>query len=202
METNKIENSNREKILITLLKEPLKKHTITSIASDLKISRPGTWKILKKLQDEELIKLSSIGNGKTNTYIVNLNWQNSLTEKTLELILTKEALKHKQWRFDFEKLEKRVDFLILHGSILHMPKQANDIDILGIVSNKKRFAEINKILLEIQKTQLKEIHLINLTPSELKAEIQSQNNAFIDAIKKGVVLFGQDEFIKSVKELK
>ena len=57
-------------------------------------------------------------------------------------------------------------------------------------------------MLEIQKTQLKEIHLINLTPSELKAEIQSQNNAFIDAIKKGVVLFGQDKFIKSVKELK
>ena len=197
-----MENSNKERILITLLKEPLKKHTITSMASDLKISRPGIWKILRKLQDEELIKLSSIGNGKTNAYIVNLNWQNYLTEKTLELILTKEALKHKQWRFDFEKLENLADFLILYGSIIHTPKQANDIDVLEAVSDKKRFAEINKILLEIQKTQLKKIHLINLTPLELNSEIQSQNNAFIDTIKKGIVLFGQDKFIKFIKELK
>lgn len=197
-----METNNKEKILITLLKEPQKKHTITSLSKETKISRPGIWKILKKLQSEELIALTPVGTGKTNTYIITLNWQNPLTEKNIELILTKESLKHQRWIFNFEKLKKEVDFLILYGSILHSPKQANDIDLLGIVSNKNKFIEVNKIITKIQATQIKKIHSINLTPSELKDEIQSQNKAFIDAIKKGAVLFGQENFIKFIKNLR
>ncbi len=197
-----METNNKERILITLLKEPLKQQTITSLAEETKISRPGTWKILKKLESEELIILTPVGTGKTNTYIINLNWKNPLTEKTLELILTKETLRHQRWKFNFEKLEKQVDFLIIYGSILHSPKQANDIDILGIISNKKSFVEVNKIILEIQKSQLKKIHPINLTSLELKDEIQNKNKAYIDAIKKGIILFGQDKFTKFIKDLK
>lgn len=195
-----METNNKEKILKILVKNPLQKHTITSLAEETKISRPGTWKILKKLESEELIKLSPIGSGRTNTNLINLNWQNPLTEKTLELILTKEALEHQKWRFNFEKLEKEVDFSILFGSILHSPKQANDIDIINVMKRNK-FVEINKILTKMQVSQKKDIHSINLTEIEFKKELQNKNKAYIDAVKNGMVLFGQENFVQFIKKV-
>lgn len=97
---------------------------------------------------------------------------------------------------NFAELENKVDFLIIHGSIINSPQEANDIDILGIVSSKKKFIEIEKAIKKIQKAQMKKIHAINFTPTEFRQEIEKPNKAFIDAIKKGVILFGQEKFIK------
>ena len=94
-----------------------------------------------------------------------------------------------------------MDFLIIYGSILTSSKEANDIDIISVLSNKKNFIEIEKIVSTAQKTQLKKIHLLNFTETEFKNELKKPNKAFIDAIKKGVVLFGQERFIKFIRGL-
>ena len=36
---------------------------------------------------------------------------------------------------------------------------------------------------------------------ELKDELEKPNKVFIDALKRGVVLFGQEKFIRFMKEL-
>ena len=100
---------------------------------------------------------------------------------------------------NFKELENKLDFLILYGSIIHSPKEANDIDILGVVSNKNDFLFIEEIIKKIQKTQIKKIHSENFTRTEFKEEIRKPNKIFIDAIKKGIVLFGQEKFIKFIK---
>ena len=57
-----------------------------------------------------------------------------------------------------------------------------------------------KTIEKIQTTQIKKIHSINLTEEELRKELISQKNpAFIEALKKGSILFGQEKFIKFVK---
>ena len=61
--------------------------------------------------------------------------------------------------------------------------------------------KIQKIIDKIQKTEHKKIHLIDFTTSEFKKELQ-HNKAFIDATKKGTILFGQENFIKFMKPLK
>ncbi|MFH1839738.1 MAG: hypothetical protein ABH849_01160 [Nanoarchaeota archaeon] len=192
METDK-------KIMLVLLKDFSRLHTITSLAKELKLSRVGMWKILKRLEAKKNILLESIGSGKTSTSIIKINWENLLVEKSLALYLTEESIKQRRWRVNFAELEKEVGFLILYGSIVNSYQHADDIDILGI-AKKNKFVKIQKILDKIQKTESKKIHAINFTESEFRKELYNNNKAFMDAVKKGVILFGQENLVNFMKK--
>jgi hypothetical protein len=130
--------------------------------------------------------------------MVELNLENPLTKKTLSFSLTQEAVQYKRWMHDFSELEALEDFLILYGSILHSPKEANDIDLLGVTTH---FKKVDKIIQKVQISQNKKIHLSNMTKEELRKELRVKNRAYIDGIKKGVVLFGQDSFIDFIGDM-
>jgi len=91
----------KEKILKKLLKDFTTTHTLSAMAQEIEMTRSGTWKALKKLEKEHFIKLEPIGNGKTSAYKISLDWNNPLLEKTLALLLAKEALKQDKWRYFF-----------------------------------------------------------------------------------------------------
>jgi len=188
----------KEKILSHLLKE--NEQTATQLAEQLKISRQAVWKLLKKLIEEEIIISRQLDNKQKSVKIISLNSKNQLLKKTLSLILTKEAMENERWIQNFAGLEKLTDFVLLFGSILTNPKQANDIDLL-IIPKKKNFKKVEKEILEIQKVQPKKIHVIQLTNKEFYQEIKNKNKAYSDAMKKGIVLFGQDNFIKQMEKL-
>ncbi len=190
--------SKAQKVMTILLRD-FSGHTATSLSKELKMSRWGTWKILKKLEKDKLIEIEPMGAGKTSTSIIKLNWDNVLAEKTLALSLTQEALNYKRWMYDFSSLQEEADFLILYGSILYT-KDANDIDVIGVAKEKK-LAKIDSLIFKIQQTQNKKMHFINLTSKELRQELKKPNKAYLDAVRKGVVLFGQENFIRLVKEL-
>ena len=196
----KTENLTSDRILSILLKEPFAMHTATSIAKSFNITRQGIWKTLNKLAENKLINLESVGDAKTSTATMKLNWFNPVTEKTLSLILTKESLKQQRWRVNFAELENNASFLILFGSILNNPKEANDIDILAVV-NKKKFKAIEEITAKVQQTQLKKIHLVDLPEIEFSQELTKTNKAYIDVVKKGVILYGQNNFIQFMRDL-
>jgi len=196
-----MKNKTNDEIMKYLLKNIFGKITITKLAEELDMTRVGIWKILKKIQSDKLIGLSQIGTGKTNTFMISLNWNNTLLVRKLALSLAEDAMKNERWIDNFSEIEKELDFLIIYGSILHSPKNANDIDILGVVSSKEKFIETEKIISKIQKTQIKKIHAILLTEQELKEELKLPNKAYIDAIKKGIILFGQEKFIKFIRDL-
>lgn len=193
-----IENQTEKSILLRLLKDFSALHTVTSLAEALHLSRVGVWKALKRLEAQKFIRLRPAGSGKTSTFFVKLDWENPLVEKSLALYLAEESLKQKRWRADFAELEKAVKFLIIHGSILFSPKEAEDIDLLG-VAQKKNFIKIQQITDKAQKTQNKKIHTINFTETELKQELLKPNKAFLNAVKKGAVLFGQENFVRFIK---
>ncbi len=184
------------RVLLILLKDFSRIHTITSIAKELNLSRVGIWKILKKLEADDYITLQSVGSGKTSISMIKINWDNILVEKAIGLYLTEEALTQRRWRANFAELENEVDFVILYGSILHSPKQANDVDIIGVVSGSRRFLGISEFINKVQKTQMKKIHSLMFGKEELIKELKKPNKVFVDAIKKGVVLFGQEKFVK------
>ena len=196
-----IEPSAVKNVLLLLLRDFSSTHTVTSLAQELGVTRVGAWKILKRLESTQFLNLRPIGAGKTSTFLVTLNWDNLLVEKSLSLYLTEEALLHKRWRSNFVELEEAADFLILFGSILHSPNEAHDIDIIGVVSQRKGFIRIQQILDKIQKTQSKKIHSINFTSLEFKQELLKPNKVFIEAIKKGIILFGQENFIKFMSQV-
>jgi len=190
-----------KKVLLLLLKDFSATHTITSLANELHLSRVGAWKVIKKLEEDNFIVVRPTGSGKTNTFLLKLNWDNILVEKTLSLYLSEEALNQKRWEANFAELEGKMDFLILYGSILHFPQEAKDIDLLGITSQKNKFVKIQQIIDRIQKTQSKKIHIINFTKMEFQEELLKPNKAFIEAVKKGVILFGQENFIRFMKKI-
>ena len=187
-----------QKIMVVLLKD-FGSHTATSLSKELKMSRWGAWKILKKLEKDNLIIIEPVGSGKTSISTIKINWDSILTEKTLALSLTQEALKYKRWLYDFSSLQQEAKFLILYGSILY-GKEANDIDIIGIAKEKK-LGKVNDLVFKIQEIQSKKIHSINLTQKEFKKELKKPNKAYLDAVKKGIVLLGQENFIKFVRRL-
>lgn len=197
METTLIQR----KILKMLAKDFRARHSVTSLAKEIGMSRVGIWKVLKKMQLNKLVILSPVGSGKTSIYIADLNWENFLALKNLEFALAEDAFSYKKWLSIFSELKDKTEFLILYGSILHSSNEANDIDILGI-ANKDKFIELDKAVNKIQKTSIKKIHALNFTPNELKKELTKPNKVFIDAIKKGIILFGQEEFINFIKEVK
>ena len=193
-------NKTTEKILMMLLKEPFMRHTATSLAKAFNITRQGLWKSLNKLAESKFVILESIGNTKKSVVNINLKWKNPITIKTLSLLLTKESLEYERWRANFIELENYASFIILFGSIIHSPKEARDIDILAIVTDKNSFKPIGEAISRMQKTQAKRIHLIDLTDEEFKEELKKQNKAHIGALKNGIVLFGQDNYIKFIEE--
>jgi len=194
------ENNTSNRILSILLKEPLSIHTATSLSKALNITRQGIWKTLNKLAESKLVSLESTNDTKTSTTIIKLNWDNPVTEKTLSLFLTKESLKQQRWRVDFSELKEKVHFLVLFGSILSNSRGANDIDLLAAV-NKKNFKIVEEITAKAQQTQIKKIHLIDLTINEFNNELKKHNKAYIDLVKKGIILYGQDNFIQFIKQL-
>jgi len=105
-----------------------------------------------------------------------------------------------RWQNTFKPIGDLTDFTILFGSILHSQKEANDIDLLCI-AEKEKFVGLERSLHEIQKAELKKIHAVQFTPNEFKNELKNRNPAFIDAIRKGVVLFGHERFISFMNAL-
>lgn len=195
------ETKTSNRILLILLKEPFAKHTITSLAGKLEITRQGVWKSIDKLIKQKLITVETLNISKTSTAIVKINWSYPLTEKTLSLMMTQESLTYERWVDDFKDLKSQIQFLVLFGSILHSPKTANDIDILAVVEDRSNFKDLDESIRKIQITQLKKIHCIEFTESELKSELGRPNKAYLDALKKGVILYGQDQFIKFIKDV-
>lgn len=194
-----IRNLTTTLLLLHLFKDFSSMHTVTSLSEELGLSRVGIWKVLKKLDEMKYISLNSVGKGRTSTLTVKINWENPLMEKTLALYLAEEALKQRRWQVNFAELEKEVDFAILYGSILHSPQEARDVDILGITP-KNNFIKIQMVIDKAQKTQSKKIHIINFTENEFRIELQKPNKAFIDAVKKGVILFRPENFVRFMKE--
>ncbi|MBI4141405.1 hypothetical protein HY484_00600 [Candidatus Woesearchaeota archaeon] len=134
-----------KKVMLVLLKDFSLRHTITSLARELKISRVGMWKIVKRLESDKYILIEGVGCGKTSTAIIKINWDNLLVEKALSFYLTEESIKQRRWRVNFAELEKEVVFLILYGGILTSVQQANDIDIIGIAKNNKFVIKLNSL---------------------------------------------------------
>ena len=153
-----------------------------------------------KLKKESYITLETTGK-ETSLIIPRLNLKNELLEKYLNFVLSKEAKEHERWIFNFTEVKEHVSFFILYGSVLTSYANAKDIDVIGIIPDRKSFKKLHESLDKIQKSESKRIHTINFTESEFREELLKPNKAFVEAVKKGIVLFGQEEFIKFMRKL-
>ncbi len=191
----KVKLTKEQEIIKLMFKDFLTEYNSRNISPKVGLTHSGAFRVLKKLEEKEIVKPRQVG----KAVIYSLNPENPLTVKEIETALIIESLKHRMWIEEFKKLEGKVKFIVLFGSILRNEKEAKDID-LHVVADKKQYHKIKEIIKERNKILPKPIHLIFQTPADFKADIKRKYKVTIEIIKTGVILFGQDEFRKMVME--
>ncbi len=166
----------------------------------LGMSIGSVHKILKDLEKRNIILSRELG----NALYYALNFDSNEALKLGEIILIEEKsnfLKNnkvgKVYASDLEKGD--ADCIVLFGSILTKSKEARDIDVLFIVKNEEGVREVHKFCLEISKIRTKKINPLIMLEQDLISNMKKKNKAMLDLIKNGVILKGEEVFIKIIK---
>lgn len=187
-------NMTKEQEIIKLLfKDSLTFYNSRSISNIVGISHAGAFKILKKLEKRQIVNPLRVG----KAIIYSLNKENPITLREIEMVLTLEAQNYKRWIEEFKNIQDKVKFAILFGSIIKNESSAKDIDLL-IIADKEKFSDVRKLIKERDKFLNKKVHLLLQTPEEFTFDLGNKNKVTLEIIKKGIVLFGQEEARKII----
>ena len=187
--------SKEQKILKILFKEPYENYNSRSISKKVGISHVGAFKILKKLEERKIVLSKKIG--RANIYSLNLN--NLMTLREVDMLLTLESQNYNRWLEDLKELGKNADFLILFGSIIRNEKEARDVDIL-IISKKNNLQQLKKLIEEKNSIASKKIHALFQIKEDFFKDLKNKNKVILEILNTGIVLFGQENLTKYMKE--
>lgn len=182
-----------QKILNVLFKDFIEIYNSRSISKIVGISHPGAFKILKKLEKNRITKSRHIGRAVTYS----LNFENPMTKNLIENALIAESQEYQRWIEEFKEIHEMSLFVILFGSIIKNENLAKDIDLF-VVCEQSNQSDIQKIIKEKNKISNKKIHLILQTEKDFLKDLHNTNKVGLEIVKTGIVLFGQDKFIKMI----
>ncbi len=186
-----------KEILLCLFKDLANYHNASSLAKEVKISRVGAYKALKRLSISGLLKSRKLG----KSLFYSLRLEDDFVKKTLELLLMEEVRKKaRRWLAEFEELSKETEILILFGSILRAETKAHDVDLL-IVLKLENNKKVNKQLEKKNEISLKKIHPLKQTSEDLIKNIKKPDKVILSAIKTGIVLYGQEKLVELIKDV-
>jgi len=193
-------SANLIKIVEFLFRNIPNKFNINQIARELKISVGSAYKILKSLEKKGFLSSQKIGNG---IYYA-LNLDNKEAENIIELVLMENRNKslaknpHASiYAKDLKDAEKLTKAIILFGSILDT-KDAKDIDVLFIIDKGKSKA-VEDFCMKLSNLRPKRINPLLMTMADLKANIKKQDKVIVGILKKGIILFGEDVIINTLR---
>ncbi len=183
-------------VVLTLVKSPEVIYNANSLSKVVGITPMGALKILKRLEQESIVKSRKIG--KAITYKVNV--EDSYARKYLSLILVREAQcanpQIKRWITELKKI-KNADVIVLFGSVLEK-SHPNDIDVL-VITDQKRFPKLQQEIKELNEINIKKIHPMYQTYGDLVKNIKKRDKPILNAIK-GIVVFGEEKFLEIYNE--
>ena len=187
--------SNKEiEILLLLVKDISKDYNSNNITQKINITPAGAFKAMKNLEKRNLIKGKRMG--KAIFYKADL--KDYYTFRTIETLLIDEAReKALRWLDEFKELYKYAEIVIIFGSIIKNPKNANDIDLL-VVFKKEESKNIENI---IKMISTKPIHVIKITIEDLNKSLRRKEDVILNIIKFCYVLNGYDKLLKSIKNV-
>ena len=182
--------------LLTIVKGPEVLYNANSLAKVIGITSMGTLKILKRLEQENIVKSKRIG--KAVTYTVNV--EDTYVRKYLSLILLRENKytkpQVKRWISEVKKI-KNADVILLFGSVLEK-NNPSDIDVL-LVTNQKRFPKLQEEIREINELNIKRIHPLYQTYDDIIKNIKKRDKPLLNAIK-GILVTGEEKFLDIYNE--
>ena len=187
---------NTKKIILCLLRN-LELVNINQISKKLNISVGSAFKILKDLENNNLVLSSNLGNAKF--YQINLN--NEETIRWCEILLTEERRNLKGYsKIYAEEIKKfeHSELIILFGSIL-TNKDFNDVDVLFITNKPK---EVTKFCLNLSKIRAKPVVPLILKKEDLLNEIKKKKEVVLNILKTGIILSGESALLGVLKNVK
>jgi DNA-binding Lrp family transcriptional regulator len=182
--------------LLVLFKDFTAYYNANSISKVLGISHVGAQKIFKRLLKDGIIKDQQIG----KSIVRKLRLEDDYVRKLIAFLLADEANNFKRWKEEFKELFKKDRIVIMFGSAVKDYKAARDIDIM-IVIDKKDYKEVKKLINDKREILPKSIHSIELTEDDLINNIKKRQEAVIDIVKNGIVLYGQDTYVGIIKNV-
>ena len=184
------------KIALKIVKSPELDYNANNISKVAGITSMGALKILKRLENESILKSKKVG----KTVIYRINTDSSYACQYIRLILSRESLHAnslvKRWIEELKKI-KSADLIVLFGSVLDK-LNPNDIDVL-LITDQKRFSKLQKEIKELNEINVKKIHPMYQTYSDIVNNIKKRDKPILNAIK-GIVLRGEEKFLDIYNE--
>lgn len=181
---------------LTLVKSPEIIYNANSLSKVIGITPMGALKILRRLEQENIVKPRKIG--KAIAYKIDV--EDSYTRKYLSLILVREAQytnpRIRRWITELKRI-KNADVIVLFGSVLEKPNP-KDIDVL-LVTDQKQFPKLQQEIEEINEINIKKIHPMYQTYQDIIKNIKKRDKPILNAIK-GIVVFGEEKFLEIYNE--
>ena len=174
-------------------------YSINEIAKECNLSPNGAYKILKKLEKQDILNHKEIS--KIKAY--KINFENPLILSYLEIAIMDERInipKIKVINHYLENMKKICKACVLFGSYITNKEKPNDIDIL-FVFDKKKYREYSKELEQVKILLTYKIHDMIQTEEDFVKNIKNKKEAVLDIIKNGVVLWGHELIARSVKNV-
>ena len=168
-------SKNESGLIDFLVRNFREKNSINEIGRRLNLSPRGIYKLLKKLEKNDIIIPVRIGNAIYYKY----NFNEEKSRKIAEFILLNNKLNsYAQLQADdLKKLEEKALSCVLFGSVLKKGKEAKDIDVL-LAIEKKDFDNVQKTLDEIRELKPKKIHDVMQTREDLVKNIKKSYNSY------------------------
>jgi DNA-binding Lrp family transcriptional regulator len=171
-------------------------YSINQIAKECKIAPNGALKILNKFKNEGILTIRDIANIKS----YKINFEDEKAELILELALMQDLdNKIKNRLDDLKEMKGIADSSIIFGSYL-TSKDPDDLDILFILK-KENYKNYKESLKNIKDIMPIKIHDIAQTKEDIEKNIIRKDLIVLDAIKKGIILWGQRTIIGVIKNV-
>ena len=191
--------NNEEKVVLRILKNYSILYNANSISKILGLTSMGSLKLLKRLEEQGIVTLRKV----SNIRFYNFNFENQYAKDYASLILRKEADNCsafvKRWVNEIRKIGI-ADIAIIFGSILRKSKNVQDIDVLFVV-NKKDFSRLRKEVGKLNAISEKKIHPVYQAKEDLLNNFESKDEVVLEIVK-GVVVFGEKNFVELLEEAK
>ncbi len=190
---------NEIKVLLVLLKSYGIDYNANNLSKRVGLSPMGVLKILKRLEEQHILVSKTLG----KAVFYKPNYASGFAKKYLAFLLRKEVEdappRVKRWAKEVEVLQNHAEIGVLFGSVLSK-QQHEDVDLL-VVLEQQQNEGLQNALEEVNKVNLKRIHAVIQSKMDLTENITKKNPVVQNAIKTGVVAFGQEELVEVIGDV-
>ncbi len=171
--------------------------SINDLSNQINISTGSAYKVLTKFEKEGVITAVPISNIVTYPF----NFINEKTKPVIELVYAAEQFENKikMRAHDLELLKDTTQMCLLFGSYITSKQNPSDLDILFVIE-KEKFADYKKILTKVQLITPIKIQDVVQTKEDLIQNIRKQDPIIVEALKKGIALWGFHLLAEVIKD--